>query len=238
MKLAIIAAGEGSRLKAEGIHGSKPMVRINGVPMIERIISVAEMAGLSECCCIVNEDSRDLYDYLVSARQRLPVHVIVRSTPSSMHSLFALAPLLGESPFCLATVDAVFREEEFRGFITTASNRVDSDGTLAVTGYIHDEKPLCVALNAHGRITEFSDRAEGYNLATGGLYVFTPRIFDLMEEALRVGTARLRNFLRLLLQRGYRLHGYVFSKIIDVDHAEDILEAEEYLAGESAHRRS
>jgi len=237
MNLAIIAAGEGSRLKAEGVPGSKPLVNIGGVPMIERLISHAAACGIRRYCCIVNEDSADLKEFLLSRKLPLDGRVVVRSTPSSMHSLFALAPMLRDGPFCLATADAIFREAEFRAYLEAAAARRDSDGVLAITGYIHDEKPLCVQLDDSGRIVAFSDSAEGCRWATGGLYYFSPRIFDCMEEALRSGTTRLRNFLRLLLQRSYRLHGFAFSKIVDVDHVGDIADAEELLEAELTHPR-
>ena len=40
MKFAIIAAGEGSRLAQEGITTPKPLIEIQGVPMIERLVKI------------------------------------------------------------------------------------------------------------------------------------------------------------------------------------------------------
>ena len=40
MKYAIIAAGEGSRLAKEGVNAPKPLVKVNGVCLIDRLISV------------------------------------------------------------------------------------------------------------------------------------------------------------------------------------------------------
>ena len=38
MKFAIISAGEGSRLSQEGVALPKPLVQLNGVAMIDRLI--------------------------------------------------------------------------------------------------------------------------------------------------------------------------------------------------------
>ncbi len=231
MKLAVIAAGEGSRLRAEGISVPKPLVSINGQPLIGRVITAAVREGISSACCIINEHSPELNAYLTRHDFGVELQVLVRSTPSSMHSLFALAPLLGAEAFCLATADTVFREEEFAGFLSHVKG-AQADGTLAVTGFIDDERPLCVRMDDARRIVSFSDaQQEGYSWATGGLYAFSPRIFELSGEALDSRIERLRNFLRLLLSRGYRLEGYPFTKIIDVDHAHDIAVAEEFLRG-------
>ena len=43
------------------------------------------------------------------------------------------------------------------------------------------------------------------------------------------GPERMRNFQRRLVERGMKLIAHPFSKIIDIDHAEDIAKAEEFL---------
>ena len=40
MKYAIIAAGDGSRLAAEGVAEPKPLVRVGGRPLIDRLLDV------------------------------------------------------------------------------------------------------------------------------------------------------------------------------------------------------
>ena len=44
------------------------------------------------------------------------------------------------------------------------------------------------------------------------------------------GIERMRNFQRSLVANGLRLKAYPFKKIIDIDHAEDITKAEEFLS--------
>jgi len=229
MTFAIIAAGEGSRLRAEGVTVSKPLVRLQGVPMIERIIGIAVRTGAERFCCIINEESNDLREYFSSHEFDIPVKIIVKSTPSSMHSLFALAPLLKDGPFCLTTVDAVFIEDEFKRYLAKASQIQGVDGLLAVTRFVDDEKPLFVEMNNQNRILKFSDQRDELEWVTGGIYYFSPRVFDVMDGALGRRMNRLRNLLRYLLECGYALEGFPFSKIVDVDHVGDIAVAEKFL---------
>ena len=229
MKLAIIGAGEGSRLKEEGIATPKPLIKINGVPLIERIIRCAAANHLTSAELIINEAFAEVKEFLERSDFGIPVRCELRSTPSSMHTLFALQPRVDDSPFCMTTVDSVFRKEEFRNFVSFIRSTPDADGVLAITDYIDDEKPLCVRLDAARRILEFMDSAEHSHWATGGIYYFTPRIFQEIDLALSRKIERLRNFLRLLIERNYLLKAYPFSKIIDVDHRSDIAAAEEFL---------
>ncbi len=152
-----------------------------------------------------------------------------------MHSLFALARSLRDSPFCLAAVDTVFREDEFKRFLAFARAKTSADGILAITRFVADEKPLCVGVDAQMRVIRLSDTKESFERVTGGLYYFSPRIFDVIDDAWRSGTTRLRNFLRLLLTHNYQLYGYPFSKMIDVDHVVDIAVAEQFLADALRH---
>ena len=92
MKAGIIAAGEGSRLKSEGITPPKPLVKVSGIPLIERLILSYIRVGISEIVCIVNEASLDVREFVEAKQFPVPVKFIVKTTPSSMHSLFALAP--------------------------------------------------------------------------------------------------------------------------------------------------
>jgi NDP-sugar pyrophosphorylase family protein len=230
LKAGIIAAGEGSRLKSEGITPPKPLVAVNGIPLIERLIRSYIRFGITEIACIVNEASLEVKRFVESKRFPVPVRFVVKSTPSSMHSLFALAPLLGGGPFLLSTVDSIFNEDEFGRFLASAADRTSADGILAVTDFVDDENPLYVQVDRQNTIISFGKgEGPGPSYVTGGLYIFSPRIFGEVDSALKGGIERLRNFLGHLIARGFRLEAYPFSKIIDIDHAADIRAAEELL---------
>lgn len=228
MHFAIIAAGEGSRLKSESVDLPKPLVKINNVPMIERLISIAIKNGAESISCITNEEFFDVQEYLKKKTFSVPFNFIIKSTPGSLHSFYELRPFLENKSFCLTTVDTIFAETEFQNFLAAAESN-NYDGLLAVTDYIDDEKPLCVEINNEMRILRFEDTSNNLKLATGGIYYFSKNIFNVMESAVNAGTKRLRNFLKLLVEKNYNIHAHKFSKIIDVDHVRDIKIAEEFL---------
>ncbi len=229
MILAIIGAGESTRLKSEGLKSSKHLIRINGEFLIERIIRIAVNNGVNKVICIINSKEPELKDYLLSSKFGVPLELIVKDTSSSMHSLFELAPYISNEPFCLATTDSVFLEKDFSDFINFCFKQKAVEGVLALTDFIDDEKPLCASMDGKNRIMEFSDSKDGYSWATGGVYYFSTSIFLEMDKALNTGISRLRNFLRLLINNGYIIKGFPFSKIIDVDHVSDIKKAEDFL---------
>lgn len=226
LALGLIAAGEGSRLRKEGLNMPKGLVPVGGVPMIRRTIEAFVECGISAVTCIVNEESPTLADYLSENDFGVPVQLIVRSTPSSMHSLFALAPLLQSSPFFLATVDAIYRPDNLAAYVERCRSASDADGVLAVTDLIDDERPLYVRMDGDRRITAIGEKAEGSDWITAGLYYFRPNVFDLIPIANELGMQRLRNFQGMLVDRGYRIFGHPFGDVVDVDHRADIERAE------------
>ena len=231
MKFAIIAAGEGSRLANEGIKTPKPIIKIQGVAIIERLVMLFASHGASGISIIINSRQPDTLELLERLKEKYPIEIVVKDTPSSMHSLHALSHLLRGDKFCLTTVDTLFREEEFAKYITTFSND-DCDGLMAVTDYIDDEKPLYVDTDEELNITAFRD-APGpeSRYISGGIYGLTPKALDILDNCMEEGIARMRNFQRRLVEGGMKLKAYPFAKIIDIDHAEDIAKAEEFIAG-------
>lgn len=226
--LGIIAAGEGIRLKGEGIYIPKPLIEINGIPLIQRIIDIALKNGVDSIACIINEESPELEKYLLNNNSLIPFNLIVKSTPSSFHSFHQVSRFL-EPPFLLTTTDSVFREEEFTEFLKYSMNFKNADAILAVTNFIDDEKPLFINIDEDSKILSFGDTDNNCEFVTGGLYFFKKDIREEIRDALNENVSRLRNFLRYLINHNHKLFAFPFSKIIDVDHAADIKTAEEFL---------
>ena len=230
MDYAIIAAGEGSRLAQEGVKWPKPLVKLNGVALIDRLIDVFLRNNASSINIIVNEQMTEVQAHLKALRLPVPFHLLIKSTPSSMHSFYELSRIWQGEEICLTTVDTIFREEEFSGYIQTFRQEKTLDGLMAVTDYIDDEKPLYVQTNEQLDIVSFLDRTNGEcRYISGGIYCLRKPAIGVLEKAIQAGMSRMRNYQRQLIAEGLRLKAYPFSKIIDVDHAEDIVKAEAFV---------
>ncbi|MCC8146095.1 MAG: NDP-sugar synthase [Bacteroidales bacterium] len=230
MRYAIIAAGEGSRLAQEGVKRPKPLVELNEVPLIKRLIDIFSANNAESISIIVNEEMTEVQEYIRSLQLPVPLYLIVKSTPSSMHSFFELRDSIKDGKFCLTTVDTIFREDEFADFIKSFENNHEDDGMMAVTGYIDDEKPLYVSVDPSLYIDDFLDINDGkIKYVSGGIYCLDSKSIHTLERCLENGMSRMRNYQRQLIKDGLRLKAYPFKKIVDVDHAEDIRKAEAFL---------
>lgn len=229
MNYAIIAAGEGSRLAQEGVALPKPLVKLNGVAMIQRLIDIFVRNQAASISIIVNAEMIQVQEYIKRLKLGIPLNLIVKSTPSSMHSFYELRKFLRTGKFCLTTVDTIFKERDFANYIQAFESSPDIDGMMAVTDFIDDEKPLYVEVDGFMNITGFLDTSDSCSYVSGGIYGLTPKALDTLDACLKTGQSRMRNFQRQLVSDGLRLKAYAFPKIVDVDHAGDIIKAEAFL---------
>lgn len=230
MNYAIIAAGEGSRLAQEGVAKPKPLVDICGEPMIGRLINLFCRCNAESISIIVNEQMTEVREYIESLSLDIPLNLVVKTTPSSMHSFFELSKVIPKGRFCLTTVDTIFREQDFRPYIEAMEADERYDGMMAVTDYIDDEKPLYVQTDDDLNITAFRDeRYDGAKYISGGIYALNEKAIDVLADCMERGVARMRNFQRALVDAGLRLKAYPMGKILDVDHAGDIEKAENFI---------
>lgn len=223
MNYAIIAAGEGSRLAQEGVAKPKPLVNLCGEPMVLRLMNIFRRCNAESISIIINEQMTEVNEFVSALRLDIPLHVVVKSTPSSMHSFAELSRVIPLGKFCLTTVDTIFREEDFARYIAAFEADSEHDGLWAVTPFIDDEKPLYVDVDAAMDITAFCDKPfDGARYVSGGVYAMTEKAFPVLRDCLDRGISRMRNFQRALLEAGMHLGAYSIDKIIDVDHAADI----------------
>jgi NDP-sugar pyrophosphorylase family protein len=229
-RAGVLAAGEGSRLRAAGLLTPKPLLEVRGVPLIERTLRGLIRAGAREVFCIVNEEAREVERFLLRGDFGARVEVLVKTTPSSLASLLALKEWLSGEGFLLATADAVLDPKDWVGFARAAS-RIGrpKEALLGATTFVDDEDPLWLRANPSGEVLALGAAAKGSGCVTAGLYAFPPDVFQAAEATAKRPGARLRDLLIDLLQRGWRLGAHPIRKAVDVDRPEDIRAAEVFV---------
>ena len=230
MHYAIIAAGEGSRLAQEGVEKPKPLVELNGEPMVMRRMNIFRRCNAESISIIINDFMPEVRQFLDNIEIDIPLNVVVKSTPSSMHSFWELSKVMNPGKFCLTTVDTIFREDDFARYIAAFEADDKHDGMWAVTPFIEDEKPLYVDVDRRMNIKAFCDKPfDGAKYVSGGVYAMSDKAFPILDQCIEKGISRMRNFQRALIENGMKLKAYSIDKIIDVDHASDIAVAQEFI---------
>ena len=191
MKFAIIAAGDGSRLAQEGVTEPKPLVRVRGERLIDRLIRIFMENNATEIVVVCNEQMTDVTSHLNDIQSKglngltVPLRFVVKSTPSSMHSFYELRNFLRDEPFILTTVDTIFDEREFYDYVLSFQDKIAHgiDALMGVTDYIDDEKPLYVDVDDAMCIHGYYDSAQAdSHFISAGIYGLTFSSLAILEN--------------------------------------------------------
>lgn len=216
----IIAAGQGTRLRADGYRVSKPMVPVAGRPLIELTLDRFRAAGIQRLTIVINETSDDCRQWLREHAGNFDLDLIVRTTPSSYASFQVVAERLVGMPAVITTIDAVMPVNDFCTFVESAGDFADDTVTLGLTDHVDDENPLWATLDTDHRIRQLGG-SHGTHV-TAGLY----RLPAQRPAPPTTGFARLRDYLGWLVAEHLPVYGIVLPRVFDIDRARDVAAAE------------
>jgi NDP-sugar pyrophosphorylase family protein len=216
----VIAAGEGSRLKELGV--AKPMIEVGGVPLIAHVLGNFEAAGIASVAVIFNEAEKHCAAFVRERFGALVSKIVVKTTRSSLESFREILDAAPAGRLLVSTVDAFCLTNDFVRFVVRAGQLPSDTTVLAVTGYVHDEKPLWVRMTHAGRVTVVGGSSG--DAVTAGIYVFPERVRQL---GIPSSLGRLRDFLAWLAESGEPIEALDIPMVVDVDRAEDLAAAEE-----------
>jgi NDP-sugar pyrophosphorylase family protein len=217
----IIAAGEGNRLRAAGWTSPKPLVPVAGRAMLDHVLDNFRTAAIQRLSIIFNERDTACVDWLAAQARDLDLDVVVQTTPSSFASFRIIAGRLAGARSVISTVDAWIAGRGFSDFVAAAS-RLPADAVgLGVSERVDDEKPLWVDLDERDRRVRSLGGPKGSHV-TAGLYAL-PAAMPFPENT---EFARLRDYLRWVVNSGRPTYGVPVGEVIDLDRAADIAAAE------------
>jgi NDP-sugar pyrophosphorylase family protein len=217
----VIAAGHGTRLRADGYRVSKPMTPVGGQPLIGHALDRFRAVGVRKTTVIVNEGSDDCSQWLRDHAQDFDLDLIVRTTPSSYASFELVASRLAGAPAIITTVDAVMPVDAFQRFVESAARFPNDAFVLGLTGHVDDENPLWATLDEDGRVLRLGGDHGSH--VTAGLYWLPGR----RGAEPTVGFGRLRDYLQWLVDGGRPVYGIVLPLVFDIDRAHDVQAAEQ-----------
>jgi 1L-myo-inositol 1-phosphate cytidylyltransferase len=201
MKCLIVAAGQGTRLREKG--EVKPLIRIRGVPLIERVIARARAAGADEFLVVTGYRSDDVSSALeeFSEREGIPITHIYNGSWDRANgvSLLTAKPYLDE-PFVLTMCDHLVDPEIVRRLISVP---VEPDTvTLAVDfnvdNPLNDLEDVTRVKCSDGRIERIGKIIRDFNAIDTGIFLCTPIIFEALEESQARGDDTISGAMNVL----------------------------------------
>ncbi len=236
MKCLILAAGDGGRIADKG--DSKPLLRLAGMPLIERTIATAHQAGITDFYVVTGHNAERVEALLSDVGRRRGLTITpIRNKDWDTGNGTSLLKARGHLDECFVLLmgDHVFDEAILSSLICETLQ--DGEIVLAAdfgveNNHLVDLSDVTRVLADDHRLVDIGKGLEGYNAYDTGIFLCSPAIFAAVEESLEHGDDSLSGAVRRLADRRKAkvvdIEGHYW---IDVDTANDLKNANTLLQG-------
>jgi MurNAc alpha-1-phosphate uridylyltransferase len=196
MKVMILAAGIGERMRPLTDHTPKPMLPVGGTPLIEHHIRRLAQAGFNDVVINVSHLAQQLIDYCADgSRWGISVNYSPEEKPlETAGGIVHAMPLLGVEPFLVVNGD-IWIDYDF-GRLRDYQLEPAETAHLVLVGNPPQHPQGDFLLDAQGWVRERGPDAVGMTYAGVGIY--TRAFFAAMQP----GKMPLRPLLDAAIQRG------------------------------------
>lgn len=171
MKILIPMAGEGSRFAKEGYIFPKPLIEVNGKPMIQRVVENLDFA--SEYIFLVRKSHVNKYIGLLDTLKRITndsckiIEVDSLTEGAACTALLAKDYINCDDDLLIANSDQ-FVQYERQNFVSL-KNMTKASGVVWTFNAVHPKWSF-VKTNSRGYVTEVAEKRPISNIATCGIY--------------------------------------------------------------------
>ena len=234
MQCLIVAAGKGLRLRQHG--NSKPLVHLDGKPLIQHVIERAVKGGVNEFVVVTGYEASVLDAWLhnLSAEMGVPIRTVYNpdyEKPNGL-SVFAAREEMA-SRFLLVMCDHLMSSEIVSEMV--AETITDDEVMLGIDTRLDnpfvDLEDVTRVLDDAGHIKAIGKEMEDYNAFDTGIFLASRALFDAMAESAREGNDfSISGGMMKLAGRGKALTHTIGDHVwIDVDSTEMYDLAEKHL---------
>jgi len=237
MKGVIVAAGLGLRLSPLTENCPKPLLLVQGRPLIDYTIEAFARAGFEELGVVLGHNEEMLGCYL---RESLNHGVAVCCVHNEQYqrgngtSVYAARAFVGSEPFVVSMADHLISPQILSALLARPCDR----HILCVDREMKDgpalDDPTKVWLDTQGRVRRIGKRLKRWHAVDVGVFLFQPRVFSYIEDLLEHanGPCSITALARHMIACGDELHTSDVSGAfwLDVDTPHDLVYARRVLA--------
>lgn len=206
MKAVILAAGQGTRMRAAG--PSKPMVSVEGTALLERVITNAIAGGVTEFVIVTGYNAAPINKFVTNLAKDLPCTLVCAENVDwhlgNGRSVLAAKPHI-DGPFHVLMADHLFDPDILS--IVREAPLPDNTARLAIDLDLHnphvDIDDVTKVLCKNDRINAIGKTLTGFNAFDTGVFWCTSALFDALEQSIdRNGDDSLSGGIRILAEDG------------------------------------
>lgn len=202
----IMAGGKGVRLGELTKDVPKPMLKVAGRPILERIVIHLVGSGIRKIYLAVNYLSHVIENHFGDGRQfGCEIEYLRETTPLGSGGALGLLPELPSHPLLVMNGDLVTDFPVQR--LLRYHHQGNYAATMALTPYHHRVPFGCVDMT-DGAITSFREKPLLSELANAGIYVFSPEVLARVPQEYFPITGLFES----CLEKGEAIGGYVMEE--------------------------
>ena len=183
VNVVIPAAGEGRRFADAGWVQPKPLIRVNGIPMISLVIQNLSARHFNFNIAAQKRHKADFENLSFAGIGTPSLHYIDGVTSGAAETVFRMVKNLpGELPLCIANSDQLV-DIQMQDFVDDFIARQLDGSIMVFEDPTSNPKWSFAKLNDNGLVSEVAEKKPISNLATVGIYLF--RKTDLFIAAVK-----------------------------------------------------
>lgn len=188
----IIAAGRGSRLEDLTDETPKPLTKLCGLTLIERIMYTANKAGIEKFYISVGYKSETIINYLSS--KKYPFNIVFINNDkwnlNNGYSVYCSKNYLKNKKFVLLMSDHVFDIKNLKNLISNESqlfSQEKNEGFVSILSCDFkfqlgiDPDDATKVKTSNGLIVDINKKLDKYNAYDTGMFLCSNIIFDYMD---------------------------------------------------------
>ena len=209
MKLVIIAAGQGKRIRSITAESPKTLLKINGRTLLETLFENCLHVGISDVVVVTGYQSKEIEDFIHNLQMDLNIQTVYNPDWNLENGLSILAAkdtVLEHETFIVSMSDHFYGPDLLEQVmkINLANNTacVALDFNKDDIFDIDDGMKITVEKNNKEKITKMSKTLDNYDAIDCGVFKFKYSFFKTLENARRSGKFSISEACQMLIKIG------------------------------------
>tara|TARA_B110000438_G_scaffold48459_1_gene48827 strand:+ start:9723 stop:10427 length:705 start_codon:yes stop_codon:yes gene_type:complete len=209
MKLIIIAAGQGSRIRSVTNGIPKTLLKLKGKTLLDRLLENAISVGIKDAIIVTGYRSQDLETYIDNHRFDINIETVFNADWSKENGVSVLAakPLISDGePFLISMSDHIYDAQLLEKVFSVSLEDYDAlvglDFRINKIYDIDDGMKVSVDKNNKLKIIDMSKKLSRYDAIDCGVFKCSFSFFDTLESASESGNSSLADGCNLLINDG------------------------------------
>jgi len=207
LKVVILAAGLGTRLRPYTLFLPKPMLPLGERPVLEYVLDWLKKYGFNDIYICVGYLRRTIEEYFKDGSEfGVKITYVRTSRPMGTGGqLKSAAPYISDTFLCLYG-DTIF-DFDLQRFVDKHREK-RADATIALSRYKVVLKYGFIDVDAEGFVQNWREKPELQGLINIGCYVMEPKVLNYIPEGI---VYSMDLVFRNMIERGERIYGYIIE---------------------------